>query len=178
MINNTVEEVRKHVEQIVELLGIQKTKSNEDTPLRVAKMWCNELFANRNGANLQALNDSMKVFPNEEFENPITICEVDFHSMCEHHWLPFMGIAEVSYVPDQHIIGLSKIPRVVRYFAQRPQLQERLTKDIGEYLVNIIAPKSLTVKIRAAHQCVACRGAECDCKTITTFTYERGATCD
>lgn len=173
MIDNKVEEIKKHIEAIADILGIEKNTSNENTPLRVAKMYCNELFKNRNGANLDELNARMKVFPNEGTTTPVTIKDIEFCSTCEHHWLPFMGLVTVSYVPDKSIIGLSKIPRVVKYFSQRPQLQERLTKDIGEYLVSLLQPKSLTVVIEATHTCVMCRGAESNCSTSTSFEYRR-----
>ena len=173
MINNKVEEIKKHIEAIADILGIEKNASNENTPLRVAKMYCNELFKNRNGANLEELNSRMKVFPNEGVTTPVTVSGIEFCSTCEHHWLPFMGLVTVSYVPDKSIIGLSKIPRVVKYFSQRPQLQERLTKDIGEYLVALLQPKSLKVEVTATHTCVMCRGAESKCSTSTLFEYRR-----
>ena len=171
MIDNKVEEIKKHIEAIADILGIEKTASNENTPLRVAKMYCNELFKNRNGANLEELNSRMKVFPNEGTTHPITISGIHFSSTCEHHWLPFMGEVTVSYVPDKYIVGLSKIPRVVKYFSQRPQLQERLTNDIGDYLVKLLNPKSLTVVVKSTHTCVMCRGAESECETTTSFGY-------
>ena len=173
MIDNKVEEIKKHIEAIADILGIEKTSSNENTPLRVAKMYCNELFKNRNDANLEELNSRMKVFPNEGTKTPITVHGIEFCSTCEHHWLPFMGEVTVSYVPDKSIIGLSKIPRVVKYFSQRPQLQERLTNDIGEYLVDLLQPKSLTVVVKATHTCVMCRGAESNCETSTSYEYRR-----
>lgn len=173
MIDNKVEEIKKHIEAISDILGIEKNASNENTPLRVAKMYCNELFKNRNGAHLEELNSRMKVFPNEGTDTPITVSGIEFCSTCEHHWLPFMGTVTVSYVPSASIIGLSKIPRVVKYFSQRPQLQERLTDDIGRYLVNILNPKSLTVEVTATHTCVMCRGAESKCETTTTYEFWR-----
>ena len=173
MIDNKVEEIKKHIESIVDILGIEKNASNENTPLRVAKMYCNELFKNRNGANLEELNSRMKVFPNEGITTPVTVQGIEFSSTCEHHWLPFMGTVSVSYVPSESIVGLSKIPRVVQYFSQRPQLQERLTKDIGQYLVDLLQPKSLTVVVEATHTCVMCRGAESHCNTTTSFEYRR-----
>lgn len=172
MIDNKVEEIKKHIEAIADILGIEKNASNENTPLRVAKMYCNELFKNRNGANLEELNSRMKVFPNEGVNTPVTVSEIEFCSTCEHHWLPFMGKVTVSYVPDKSIIGLSKIPRVVKYFSQRPQLQERLTKDIGEYLADLLQPKSLTVVVEATHTCVMCRGAESHCNTTTSYEFK------
>ena len=173
MIDNKVEEIKKHIEAIADILGIEKNASNENTPLRVAKMYCNELFKNRNGAHLEELNSRMKVFPNENVESPITVSGIEFCSTCEHHWLPFMGTVTVSYVPDLSIVGLSKIPRVVKYFSQRPQLQERLTNDIGKYLVDLLQPKSLTVVVKATHTCVMCRGAESNCETTTSYEFWR-----
>lgn len=174
MIDNKVEEIKKHIEAIADIMGIEKNASNENTPLRVAKMYCNELFKNRNGANLEELNSRMKVFPNDDcIESPVTVSGIEFYSTCEHHWLPFMGTVTVSYVPDQSIIGLSKIPRVVKYFSQRPQLQERLTNDIGKYLVELLQPKSLTVVVKATHTCVMCRGAESNCETTTSYEFWR-----
>ena len=168
-----VKRVSNHISAISSLLGIKVNESNIGTPNRVAKMYCNELFKNRNGANLEELTSKMKVFPNEGITTPITVGGIEFCSTCEHHWLPFMGTVSVSYVPDKSIIGLSKIPRVVKYYSQRPQLQERLTKDIGEYLVALLQPKSLTVEVTATHTCVMCRGAESNCNTTTSYEYRR-----
>lgn len=172
MINNKVEQIKEHVQAISDILGIEESESNRLTSLRVAKMYCNELFKNRNGANLEELNSCMKLFPNEGTDAPVTVKDIEFFSTCEHHWMPFMGVVTVSYVPDDSIIGLSKIPRVVKYFSQRPQLQERLTNDIGDYLVNLLQPKSLKVEVEAVHTCVMCRGAESKCSTITMFEWK------
>ncbi len=173
MIDNKVEEIKKHIEAIADILGIEKTESNENTPLRVAKMYCNELFANRNNNNIEELNSRMKLFSCEN-SGSILVRDIKFSSVCEHHWMPFMGVASVEYQPNEKIIGLSKIPRVVKYFSKKPQLQERLTKEIGEYLVQLLKPKSLKVTLTATHTCVMCRGAESDCNTTTYFTYMEG----
>lgn len=168
---NIIEEVAKHIAYISNLLEIPQTESNRDTPKRVAKMLVKELFENRNDMNLDGLNRSMTTFPNEGSNSPISLSGISFSSTCEHHWLPFFGTVEVTYVPSDHIIGLSKIPRVVRYFSRRPQLQERFTNDIGNYLVNLLNPKELYITVRARHTCVMCRGAESDCETETLFSY-------
>lgn len=170
MIDNKVEEIKKHVEAISEILGIEKTESNENTPLRVAKMYCNELFKNRNNSNIEELNSRMKVFDSEGNHSIVVMEDIKFSSMCEHHWLPFFGTCRVSYIPNEKIVGLSKIPRVVKYFSQKPQLQERLTKEIGEYLFDLIHPTFIHVEMVAKHCCVMCRGAESDCVTNTEFT--------
>lgn len=174
MIDNKVEEIKNHIEAISEILGFEKTDSNENTPLRVAKMYCNELFKNRNNNNIEELNSQMKLFDytSKGKLQPITMSGIEFHSTCEHHWLPFMGVAEVSYIPSDKIIGLSKIPRVVKYFSQKPQLQEKLTNEIGEYLFNLLNPVWISVKLTATHTCVMCRGAESNCSTETTYTNQ------
>ncbi len=171
MIDNKVEAIKVHVEEIMRLLDIKKDNSNENTPLRISKMWVNELFRNRNGYHIEELNASMKTFDwVEKDDNFIIVKGVDFHSMCEHHWLPFTGKADVAYVPDGKIIGLSKIPRIVEYFSKRPQVQERLVKDIGEYLFKtMIDPKAVVVRMQATHDCVMCRGIESKCVTDTLF---------
>lgn len=181
MIDNKVEEIKKHIEAISDILGFEKTGSNENTPLRVAKMYCNELFKNRNNENIEELNSQMKLFDYypSGVTQPIVMRGIEFHSTCEHHWLPFMGIAEVSYKPTNKIIGLSKIPRVVKYFSQKPQLQEKLTNEIGEYLFNLLQPEWIKVKLTATHTCVMCRGAESDCETETSYVrYKTLTTCD
>ena len=169
MIDNKVEEVKEHIEEIMKILDLPITKSSKGTPLRVAKMWCNEIFANRNDNHLEELNSRMKLFPNEYNSEMVIMKDIDFNSTCEHHWLPFSGKVTVAYAPDRTVIGLSKIPRVVKYFSKRPQLQEQLTTQIGDYLFNLLQPHALFVVVESTHQCVKCRGAESDCTTITTY---------
>ena len=165
-----IKEIAVHISAISSLLGIEVTDSNKDTPVRVAKMYCNELFKSRNNEGKEELDSKMAVFPAES-NDPVTV-EVPFYSICEHHWLPFFGTVSVTYVPDKTIIGLSKIPRVIEYFSKKPQLQERFTTEIGEYLVSVIYPKYLSVRVVAEHTCVSMRGAKSPCKTSTIFEYE------
>lgn len=167
-----IELIKEHVGGIFDILGLEITESSKDTPLRVAKMYFNELFKNRNNHNIEEeLNSKMKLFPctPKGTVQPITVRGIEFNSVCEHHWLPFMGVAEISYKPLNQIIGLSKIPRVVKYFSQKPQLQENLTNEIGEYLFNLIKPEWVKVKLIATHTCVMCRGAESECETETVY---------
>lgn len=170
MIDNKVEEIKEHIEKIMEILEIPFTESNKNTPLRVAKMWCNELFVNRNNRNLGELKDRMKTFPNDYHSKMVIVKDIDFDSICEHHWLPFSGKVTVGYVPSDVVIGLSKIPRVVKYFSKKPQLQEQFTTEIGEFLNDLLNPKAIFVEVEATHQCVKCRGAESDCSTKTYYT--------
>lgn len=170
---DTIFKVEEHVRAISSLLGIPVTESNCDTPHRVAKMYCSELFKNRNNANFEAFVDSMKLFDAPAHAGAVTVENIEFWSVCEHHWLPFGGTCSVTYVPDKKIIGLSKIPRAVKYYSQMPQLQEKLTNDIGEFLCALVQPKYLKVEMVAKHDCVMCRGAESNCQTRTIFEYRR-----
>lgn len=164
-----VEQIKGHLEAIMGILELPYTESNKDTPLRVAKMWCNELFLNRNNNNIEELDAKMKVFPNEYESGMVIVKDIPFNSICEHHWLPFSGKVTVGYVPCETVIGLSKIPRVVKFFSKKPQLQEQLTSEIGCYLWELLNPNALFVEVEATHQCVKCRGAESDCSTRTLF---------
>ena len=169
MIDNKVEAIKEHIEAIMDILEIPRTESNKNTPLRVAKMWCNELFVNRNNNNIEDLKARMKTFPNEYGSDIVIVKDIDFNSICEHHWLPFSGKVTVGYVPSDRVIGLSKIPRVVKYFSKKPQLQEQLTTEIGEFLLDLLKPHALFIEVESTHQCVKCRGAESDCVTRTSY---------
>lgn len=173
MINNKVEAIKEHLEEIMKILEIEKTESNKNTSLRIAKMWTNELFANVNNAHMKELKETMTVFPNEYQSDMVIVRDIDFNSTCEHHFLPFSGKVTIGYVPNDVIIGLSKLPRVVKYFSKKPQLQEKLTTEIGEFLIDMLEPHALFVEVEATHQCVKCRGAESDCSTITYFKMTR-----
>lgn len=161
--------VKEHIEEVMKILELPITESNKDTPNRVAKMWCNELFQNRNNLNIEELKSSMTAFPNEYESEMVIVKDIPFNSICEHHWLPFSGTVTVGYVPRDTVIGLSKIPRVVRYFSKKPQLQEQFTTEIGEFLSDILNPHAIFVEVEAKHQCIACRGAESDCSTKTFY---------
>lgn len=169
-------EIAQHISEIMEILEIPSNPSTEGTPMRVAKMYVNEVFANRNNANIkEELDDKMKTFPttNEapvgyDTDEFIIVKDIPFFSMCEHHFMPFMGKVTVGYVPGDKIIGLSKIPRVVKYFSKKPQLQERLGNEICEYLDNLLDPRALFVRITdCTHTCVTARGIETYCSTDT-----------
>lgn len=169
MIDNKVEDIKEHIDEIMKILELPITESNKNTSLRIAKMWCNELFENRNNQNIEDLKARMKTFPNEYSSDMVIMKDIEFHSICEHHWLPFSGKVTVGYVPDDKIIGLSKIPRVVKYFSRKPQLQEQLTTEIGEFLDELLEPHAIFVEVEATHQCVMCRGAESNCSTKTYY---------
>ncbi len=126
------------------------------TPHRVAKAW--GFLA---GGYEQKLDEIINnaIF-NENFEEMVTIKDIDFFSMCEHHLLPFFGKAHVSYIPSGKVIGLSKIPRIVEMFGRRLQIQERMTYQIGETLKEVLQPKGVAVVLDGQHMCMQMRGVE------------------
>ena len=165
--------IEEHLESIMKLLEIDKTESNKNTPHRVAKMWVKELFVNRNNRNISDLDRQITTFPNIYGNDVVIMRGIKFNSMCEHHWLPFSGEVTVAYVPDKKIIGLSKIPRIVKYFSKKPTLQEKLGKEILDYLNFAVKPIVAKVVIKSTHSCVKCRGAESDCETVTQVSIVR-----
>ncbi len=103
----------------------------------------------------------------------VLLRDIEFRSMCEHHLLPFTGVAHVAYLPSDRIVGLGRIPRVVETVASRPQIQERLTDEIADALVAGLAPRGVLVVVEAAHGCVAARGAR-QAKSSTVTVASRG----
>jgi GTP cyclohydrolase IA len=100
------------------------------------------------------------VFDDETHQNMVLVRDIQFYSMCEHHLLPFFGVAHVAYIPRGRIIGLSKLPRIVDVFARRLQVQERLTDQIADAIMGVLAPHGVGVLIEAVHLCMAMRGVE------------------
>jgi len=119
------------------------------------------------------------IFP-AEGDGVVVVRDVEFHSLCEHHMLPFFGRAHVAYLPGEKIIGLSKIPRLVDLFARRLQVQERITEQVAEALMQLLEPRGVVVVVEARHLCVAMRGVEKQHSTTATRAlrglYARDAT--
>lgn len=138
------------------------------TPYRVAKMYVKEVTSG-------AYNEPpvIAVFPNDnKYDGIVFEGNIKVHSLCSHHFEPFVGRAYVAYIPneDGNILGLSKLNRIVHWFAKRPQLQENLTKQIHDYLNEILGPnQGVAVYIEAEHMCVKLRGTEDDSTTCTAF---------
>ncbi|ALM07178.1 GTP cyclohydrolase [Sediminicola sp. YIK13] len=109
----------------------------------------------------------------EDYDDMVIIRDIELYSLCEHHMLPFFGKAHIAYIPNGHIVGLSKIPRVVDVFARRLQVQERLTHDILECINNTLKPKGVAVVIEASHMCMMMRGVQKQ-NSVTTTSGFRG----
>ena len=123
--------IAQNVEAIMNVLGIEMNESTEGTPLRVAKMFKNELFSSLQGT--EELDKKMKLFDAPTGDSEMVIVkDIPFYSTCEHHFMPFFGKVAVGYVPKDKIVGLSKIPRVVKHFSKKPQVQERLGEERKE----------------------------------------------
>lgn len=143
--------------QLLESIGEDPTRQGLDkTPERVAKAW-NFLARGYDLTLDEVVGDACF---DEDYDEMVTVKDIDYFSLCEHHLLPFFGKAHVGYIPDGRVIGLSKIPRIVDMFARRLQVQERLTVEIGDAIMNILKPKGVAVVIEGVHLCMQMRGVE------------------
>jgi GTP cyclohydrolase I len=124
------------------------------TPARIIRSW-HELFS---GYDKRADDVLVTQFHAEQYDEMVLLRDVEFYSTCEHHMLPFCGEAHIAYIPDQKIVGLSKLARLLDVFARRLQVQERLTQQIASELQRVIMPKGVAVMIEGKHQCMSCRG--------------------
>ena len=136
----------------------------QKTPKRVAEFWN---YATQGYiVDIDALMHESVC--NDDYDQMILVKDIDCYSLCEHHLVPFFGKAHVAYIPDGKMIGLSKIPRIVNAFAQRLQIQERLTNQIAETIQNVLKPKGVAVVVEATHLCMLMRGVEKLNSTVTT----------
>jgi GTP cyclohydrolase I len=127
-----------------------------DTPKRVAKMW--EEVLDRGDPPTMTCFDKNK--DGVECDQMVVVSDIRFRSFCEHHLLPFIGFAHIGYIPSSKVVGLSKIPRVVDYFSSRFQIQERLTSQIADFIMETVKPHGVCVLMEAEHLCVSIRGVE------------------
>ena len=163
-----IELIQKHFKEIMQILGLDLADDSlKGTPYRVAKMYVKEIFSGLNPENKPAI----KLFDNKYKYNEMLVeKDITFFSNCEHHFVPIIGRAHVAYFSSGKVIGLSKINRIVQYYAKRPQVQERLTMQIGNELRETLDTEDIAVFIDAAHLCVSSRGVEdTNSRTATSF---------
>lgn len=148
------ERIARAVREILAAVGEDPDREGlQDTPMRVARMYA-ELFS---GLREDPSVHLQTVFT-EEYDELVVLRDIPFNSLCEHHLMPFEGVAHVSYLPDGKVVGISKLARVVDAFARRPQVQERLTSQIADILMSSLAAKGVAVILKATHACMTCRG--------------------
>jgi GTP cyclohydrolase I len=154
--------------EIMDVMGLDLTDDSlQGTPDRVAKMYIDEIFSGLNPKN----KPKVALFDNKyQYNQMLVEKNITFYSNCEHHFVPIIGKAHVAYISSGKVIGLSKLNRIVQYYAKRPQVQERLTNQIGVDLQEILGTDSVAVIIDAKHLCVSSRGIKDDTSaTVTTF---------
>lgn len=163
-----IKTITHHFREIMQTLGLDlKDDSLRGTPQRVAKMYIKEIFSGLNPAN----KPEIALFENKYNYNQMLVeKDISLFSNCEHHFVPIYGKAHVAYISTGKVIGLSKLNRIVQYFSKRPQVQERLTMQIGIELQQILETKDVAVVIDAKHMCVSSRGIkDITSSTITSF---------
>ncbi len=163
-----IAEIELHFKAIMETLGLDlNDDSLRGTPKRVAKMYVQEIFSGLNPAN----KPNVALFENKYKYNEMLVEKnISFYSNCEHHFVPIIGKAHLAYISNGKVIGLSKLNRLVQFYAKRPQVQERLTMQIGKDLQKVLGTDDVAIVIDAKHLCVASRGVEDDTSsTITAF---------
>ena len=149
------EKIQAAIRLFIEGIGEDPNREGlQETPERVAEM-CEEIFAGI-GQDSQSV---IKVLKSEKYDEIVLLKDIPFYSMCEHHLLPFSGVAHVAYIPQgNRVTGISKLARVVNIEARRPQVQERLTTDIAESIMKALKPKGVLTIIEAEHLCMTMRG--------------------
>ncbi len=157
--------VEKHIRELLVELGEDPGRAGlVKTPERVARSL--EFVTKGYDEQPKAIvGDALFV---EEYSEMIVVRDIDFFSMCEHHILPFFGRAHVAYIPDHHIVGISKICRLVECFARRLQVQERMTSQVASTLEDVLSPQGVGVVVRAEHLCMRMRGVEKPNSTVVT----------
>ncbi len=162
-----IEKIAYHFSEIMDALELDLTDDSlKETPKRVARMFVKEKFSGLNPEN----RPSISLFKNKyNYKRMLLEKDITLYSTCEHHFVPIIGRVHVAYIPDEYVIGLSKINRLVQYYAKRPQVQERLTIQIAEAIKEVLKNENVAVLIEADHLCVASRGIkDTNSQTITS----------
>ena len=156
-------------EEIMDVMGLDLTDDSlKGTPQRVAKMYIDEIFSGLNPQN----KPKVALFENKyQYNQMLVEKNITFYSNCEHHFVPIIGRAHIAYISSGKVIGLSKLNRIVQYFAKRPQVQERLTNQIANELKKILNTEDIAVIIDAKHLCVSSRGIKDDTSTTVTSYF-------
>lgn len=164
------DKIREATRLLLEAIGENPDREGLlDTPGRVARM-CEELYS---GIGQDPANLMEAVFT-VDYSEIVLVRDIEFHSMCEHHLLPFVGKAHVAYLPKGKVVGISKLARVVDAYARRPQVQERLTNQVADLIMDHLQPASVAVIIEASHQCMTIRGVRKPGSSVITSALRGG----
>jgi GTP cyclohydrolase I len=159
--------IEQSVIEILKAIGEDPARQGlEKTPQRVARMY-QELTRGYHQSCDKLINNALF---DVAYDEMVVVTNIEFYSLCEHHMLPFYGVAHVAYIPDGKVVGLSKIPRIVDMFARRLQVQEKMTQEIAQVLYSCLKPDGVGVVIEASHMCMMMRGVEKDKARMITST--------
>ena len=160
-----IEKIQQAVRQILEAIGEDPDRQGlANTPARVARSYAELLSGYWDDAQTMVNGALFEI----TYDEMVIVRDIEFYSLCEHHLLPFMGRVHVAYIPRGHVIGLSKIPRIVDMFARRLQVQERLTREIADYIHKLLHPHGVAVVVEALHTCSMMRGVKKHDARMTT----------
>ena len=164
-----IEAIASKFREIMEIMGLDLTDDSlSGTPHRVAKMYVQEIFAGLNPAN----HPDVKTFDNVYgYDHMLVERNITLNSTCEHHFLPIVGVAHVAYIPEDKVVGLSKLNRIVDHYAKRPQVQERLSRQVLKALQEILGTQNVAVVMDAKHLCVSSRGIQDEGSSTVTASY-------
>ena len=157
--------IEKATEKLLLAIGEDPEREGlKRTPFRIANMY-EELFSGYNTDPEKVVNGALF---NVEYDEMVVVRDIEFYSLCEHHMLPFMGRAHIAYIPNGKVIGLSKIPRIVEIFARRLQVQERMTRQIADFIRDLLKPQGVAVVVEGLHMCMMMRGIKKQSARMTT----------
>lgn len=163
--NMDFEAVKKIISELLKAMGENPEREGlKNTPDRVARMY-SELLGGYHDVPAQVVNGALFEV---QYDEMVIVRDIEFYSMCEHHMLPFIGRAHVAYIPNGKVLGLSKIPRIVDMYARRLQVQERMTRQIADFISDLLKPQGVAVVIEAMHLCAMMRGVKKHDARMTT----------
>ena len=159
------QEIQNAVQRILKAVGEDPNRDGlKRTPERISRMYV-ELLSGYSIDPVAMVNDALF---DVKYDEMVIVRDIEFYSLCEHHMLPFMGRVHVAYIPDGKVVGLSKIPRIVDLYAHRLQVQERMTRQIADFIRDLLHPQGVAVVVEALHLCMSMRGVQKHNARLTT----------
>jgi GTP cyclohydrolase I len=160
-----IDKVQSAIQMILQAIGEDPDRAGlKRTPERIARMYA-ELLSGYQMDPVAVVNEALFEV---KYDEMVIVRDIEFYSLCEHHMLPFMGRVHVAYIPDGKVLGLSKIPRIVDLYARRLQVQERMTRQIADFIRDLLHPQGVAVVVEALHLCMSMRGVQKHNARLTT----------